>query len=77
METPSPTTFRHRHNRNDSWDSICTKCFLTVETAMVEEELTGAERSHDCAELFAIKTGMKPLLSEPVEGLPHEVRTHD
>jgi hypothetical protein len=27
---------------------------------MVEEELKGAERSHDCAELSAIEIGMKP-----------------
>jgi len=56
METSSALTFRHRHNRDGSWDSICMKCFLTVETAMQEEDLAGAERSHDCAELLAIKT---------------------
>ena len=55
MQTSSPTIFRHRHNRDDTWDSICTKCYLTVETALLEEDLAGAERSHDCAELLATK----------------------
>ena len=56
MDTSSSVAFKHRHNRDGSWDSICMKCFLTVETAMQEEDLAGAERSHDCAELLAIKT---------------------
>ena len=56
MQTSSSTIFRRLHNRDDSWDSICMKCFLTVETAMQEEDLAGAERSHDCYELLAIKT---------------------
>jgi hypothetical protein len=56
MQTSSQTIFRHRHNPDDTWDSICTNCYLTVETAMQEEDLAGAERSHDCMELVAIKT---------------------
>ncbi|HMH13917.1 MAG TPA: hypothetical protein VK578_12490 [Edaphobacter sp.] len=56
METISPTNFRHRHNRDGAWDSTCTKCYLTVGTAMEEEDLAGAERSHDCMELLATKT---------------------
>ena len=55
METYSPTTFRHRHNRDGTWDSICTKCYLTVQTAIREEDLAGAERSHDCMELMGTK----------------------
>ena len=81
MQTSSPTIFRHRHNHDDTWDSICMKCYLTVETTMQEEELAGAERSHDCAELLAIKTGMKPPLSERVEeahnGHNRDARTAD
>jgi hypothetical protein len=56
MHASSPTIFRHRRNPDDTWDSICMKCFLTVETAMQEEDLAGAERSHDCAELLAMRT---------------------
>ena len=61
METSSPTTFRHRHNRDGTWDSICLKCYLTAETAMQEEDLVGAERSHNCAELLAIKADGRSL----------------
>lgn len=56
MQTSFPDTFRHRHNRDGTWDSICMKCYLTVETVTQENDLAGAERSHDCAELLAAKT---------------------
>lgn len=61
METSSPATFRHRHNPDGTWDSICVKCYLTVETTMLEEDLVGAERSHDCAELLAFKASRQSL----------------
>jgi hypothetical protein len=82
METSAPTTFRHRHSRDGTWDSICTKCYLTVETALLEEELAGAERSHDCVKLLAFRMGLKPPLSEPVEDthdlqVTDKVGTHD
>ena len=31
--------FAHRHNQDDTWDSICSKCFLVVATEENEEEL--------------------------------------
>ena len=74
METSSPTTFRHRRNRNGTWDSICTKCYLTVETAMLEEDLVGAERSHDCAELLAFKATHRGL--QPIRNFMHKRNRH-
>ena len=57
MDTSSASTFRHRHNPDGSWDSICMKCYLTVATTATEDDLEKSEQSHDCAELLAIKTG--------------------
>jgi hypothetical protein len=56
MLTLLKPSFAHRHNPDGSHDSICTKCYHTVETAIEEEDLAAAERSHDCYELLAIKT---------------------
>lgn len=56
MGTSSAASFRHRHNPDGTWDSICMKCFLTVKTAAKEDDLEKSEKSHDCMELLAIKT---------------------
>ena len=55
MDTSSTAIFRHRHNPNGSWDSICMNCFLTVTNAKSEDDLLEPEKSHDCAELLAVK----------------------
>jgi hypothetical protein len=59
METASKVAFKHRNNPDGSWDSICLKCYLTVETAMQEDDLEETERRHDCVELTAAK-GTRP-----------------
>jgi hypothetical protein len=58
MEMSSPVTFKRRQNRDGSWDSICTKCFLTVRSTLREDELTEHEQSHNCEQLLAQKTSM-------------------
>jgi hypothetical protein len=55
MLTLLKPSFAHRHNPDGSLDSICTKCYQTVETAIEEEDLAGVERSHDCEELARSK----------------------
>lgn len=40
--------FTHRHNKNLSHDSICTRCFMTVATSVTEEDLTPHEEAHVC-----------------------------
>lgn len=47
MRLLSRAAFYHRHDEDDSWDSICMKCFLTVGTAAKEEDLQDAEEHHD------------------------------
>ncbi len=49
MEAIAPVTFRHRHNHDGSWDSICLKCFRTVWTSEKEDDLKWNEQSHNCA----------------------------
>jgi hypothetical protein len=47
--SPSPRPdFPHRRKPNGTFDSICTRCFLTVANADTEAELRTAERAHDC-----------------------------
>ena len=40
--------FFHRRNKNGTIDSICTRCFVTVGTALKESELAEMEQSHTC-----------------------------
>ncbi len=48
METSSPITFSHRHNKNGSWDSICLQCYQTAASAENELDLRPVEQGHDC-----------------------------
>ena len=40
--------FCHRSNKDGTIDSICTRCYLTVGTALNESELPEIEHSHTC-----------------------------
>jgi hypothetical protein len=40
--------FWQSHNRDGSWESICTKCHQTVASAATEDELSVIEQSHNC-----------------------------
>ncbi len=40
--------FPHVHNRDNTWDSVCSRCLMTLGTANSEEELQEIERDHDC-----------------------------
>ena len=48
MAIEPSTTFPHRLNPDGTWDSICTKCYLTIATEKSEEALAAAEQRHDC-----------------------------
>ncbi len=52
----SSVAFAHRHNLDGTWDSICTKCFLTVATEWAEDRLLMHERRHDCDSLMKART---------------------
>ena len=40
--------FSHRRNKDGTIDSICTRCYVTVGTALNESELPKIEHSHTC-----------------------------
>jgi hypothetical protein len=48
MFQSSRPDFPHRRRPNGTFDSICTRCFLTVANANTEAELRAAESAHDC-----------------------------
>ncbi len=48
MPCLSIANFPHRHNRDGSYDSICTICHATVATVMKETELAQYEHGHAC-----------------------------
>ena len=48
MESATRAKFVHRANRDDTFDSVCRKCFATVGTADSENELEKSEQVHVC-----------------------------
>ena len=56
MRLLSRVAFYHKLNEDNTWDSICMKCFLTVATVAKEDDLDDVERRHDCEELTAFET---------------------
>jgi hypothetical protein len=40
--------FPHRQNSNGTYDSICPKCYRTIDTRNVEGDLAAEERVHIC-----------------------------
>jgi hypothetical protein len=57
-----PTNFAHRRNADGSYDSICTKCFLTAAWAEKEESLSSSESAHVCepSVLYLVNQGSIP-----------------
>ena len=41
-------SFFHRRSKDGVIDSICTRCYVTVGTALNESELPKIEHSHTC-----------------------------
>ena len=63
MAGPDYSIFRHQHNENDTFDSICTQCYLTIASANDEQHLFLLERIHVCdpVRLYEITSGTWPL----------------
>ena len=40
--------FAHRHNTDGTIDSICSRCFQTIATVLVEADLPRIESRHVC-----------------------------
>jgi hypothetical protein len=43
--SPEREHFPHRQNSNETYDSICPKCFRTIDTRYVEGDLAAEERA--------------------------------
>jgi len=63
MANPENAIFRHRHNENGTFDSICPHCYLTVGSTDDEQNLFLFERSHGCdpLRLMALASGPWPI----------------
>lgn len=48
MYLSDASKFAHRKNRDGSFDSICLKCFITIDNGNEEEDLDVAEYIHVC-----------------------------
>jgi hypothetical protein len=42
------TAFPRRQNPDGSFESICSQCFVTVATSLIEARLQRAESEHEC-----------------------------
>ena len=51
MAIPPRPIFPHRHNPDGTFDSICSRCLVTVATERLESDLQGAEGTHVCSDL--------------------------
>lgn len=48
MPPTAKPDFPHRHNKDGSYDSICTVCLATVASLQAEEDLARFEATHVC-----------------------------
>lgn len=53
--------FPHRHNRDGSYDSICSRCLVTVATSYKESELLAHEQKHVCLESWLLDAVRPPF----------------
>jgi hypothetical protein len=53
--------FSHRHNRDDTHDSICILCYATVASVQNEADLAQFEHDHVC-EIVFLNTANQPRL---------------
>jgi hypothetical protein len=56
--------FFHRHNPDNSIDSLCLTCFLLVGHATDEGELIVEELSHNCEQAIAMECSLRYEVSQ-------------
>jgi hypothetical protein len=59
---PKPA-FPHRYNRDGTYESICSVCFLTIATVRDESELALSEAGHVCDQIRLHQFGRYPMLT--------------
>lgn len=50
VEDTDEVLYKHRQNKDGTFDSICLRCFRTVASAPNEESLNNIEPNHHCSE---------------------------
>jgi hypothetical protein len=61
---PEQQCFVIRHNPDNSYDSICLRCFRTVGTSSKQSELAAFERNHVC-EIDSVNETVLPFARKP------------
>jgi len=64
MIAKSEYEFVHRLNRDESFDSICKRCFKTIASHRMETVLSAAEDQHNC-------DGQQSRFSSPTSDFAH------
>lgn len=59
MTLRTTSRFPHRHNKDDSYDSICISCYATVASVQNEADLAQFEQDHVCEMIF-LNTASQP-----------------
>jgi len=63
--------YAHRHNYDETFDSICQRCFLTVARAYREADLHQLELRHVCQSVERRRTTrVVHQVYDPASGLP-------
>jgi hypothetical protein len=52
------TSFRHKQNKDGSYDSICPTCCITVARSRDESNLAAHEQAHICYSAFLAERGL-------------------
>jgi hypothetical protein len=53
-----PSPFQHRRNKDGSYDSICSSCYITVAHSRQEADLAAHEQAHICHSAFLAERGL-------------------
>lgn len=60
MAIPPRPIFPHRHNPDGTFDSICSRCLVTVATKRRESDLQDTEGTHVCSDLDLSRISYPP-----------------
>jgi len=79
MNYPHRLRFTHRHNPDDTFDSICERCLRTVATRPSRIDFFEVERDHECLEEDLQRTLDEPgtsYIRVQLDAILHAHRDH-
>jgi hypothetical protein len=62
----SKAEYPRRRNRDGTWGSVCTKCYMAIGRCATEDKLAEMEKSHVCYSSFLAERGGLSDTAEPV-----------